>query len=32
LFGVGVALGTSGAALVTLALAGALLFPRVRRL
>ncbi len=32
LFGVAVALGTSGAALVTLALAGALLFPRVRRL
>ena len=32
LFGVSVALGTSGAALVTLALAGALLFPRVRRL
>ena len=32
LFGVGVALGTSGAALVLLATGGALLFPRVRRL
>jgi len=32
LLGVGVAFGISGAALVTLAIAGALLFPRVRRL
>jgi len=32
LFGVGIALGTSGAALVLLATAGAFLFPRVRRL
>jgi len=32
LLGVGIAFGISGAALVTLAIAGALLFPRVRRL